>query len=95
MPEMHVVVRWPDGSQHRCYSPSRVVEEFFDAGASYPVAEFLARSRTALAIASERVQRKYGHPCRLAAASLADIERAAARFASRRDACVTVEALER
>jgi uncharacterized repeat protein (TIGR04042 family) len=32
MPEMHFVVRWPDGAEMRCYSPSLVVREHLEVG---------------------------------------------------------------
>jgi len=94
MPEMHFRVRWPDGSAQRCYSPSLVIKDFFTPGESYPLADFLQRSRTALAIASDRVRAKYGFACGSAAAQLEAIERTAARFEARPDARVAVEAFE-
>jgi len=61
MPEMHFRVRWPNGAVETCYSPSLVIKDFFQPGASYPLADFLARSRTALKIASDRPSKpKYG-----------------------------------
>src|SRR3974390_535140 len=54
MPEMHFLVRWPDGHDQRCYSPSLVVREHLEVGRSYEVAGFVERSRTLLTIASER-----------------------------------------
>jgi uncharacterized repeat protein (TIGR04042 family) len=63
MPEMHFNVKWPDGSEDRCYSPSWVIEEHLQVGSDYPVAEFVARAATALDIASERVRAKYGFAC--------------------------------
>ena len=92
MPEMVFRVRWPDASVQQCYSPSTVVEEFFVPGTSYPVAEFVVRSRTALTQASERVRRTYGFACAQAAAQLADIEARAKSFA---DGAVLVEGFER
>jgi uncharacterized repeat protein (TIGR04042 family) len=80
VPEIQFLLEWPDGSQQLCYSPSLIVEEYFEAGHSYPVTEFVRLSREALGIASDRVRAKYGFPCSLAAASLAGIEEAAARF---------------
>jgi uncharacterized repeat protein (TIGR04042 family) len=77
---MFFEVRWPDGSAQPYYSPSLVVEEYLKVGESYPVADFVSRSREALGIASERVREKYGMPCSRAAASLASIERTAATF---------------
>ncbi len=94
MPEMHFVVRWPDGQAQRCYSPSLVIKDYFVPGESYAVADFVQRSRTALEIASERVRQKYGYGCGHASAQLEEIERVAARFEPQSGARVTVEAFE-
>jgi len=40
-----------------------VVHRYFAAGEEMPVAEFLQRSRAALAAASERVRAKFGYSC--------------------------------
>ena len=80
MPEMHFRVRWPDQTETRCYSPSLVIRDFFEAQKDYALEEFLGRARQALFIASERVRAKYGHPCSLALGQLARIESEAARF---------------
>jgi len=80
VPEVRFDVQWPDGSSQSCYSPSLIVEDYFAVGTSYPVTEFVRLSREALGIASERVRAKYGFPCSLAAAALAEIESSAARF---------------
>ncbi|MBH0237367.1 MSMEG_0570 family nitrogen starvation response protein [Methylobrevis albus] len=92
MPEMLFHVRWPDGRREACYSPSLVVKEHLQPGASYPLDDFLARSRTALTIASDRVQAKYGFACSRALGQLARIEAAAAGFAP--EAAVAVERFE-
>jgi uncharacterized repeat protein (TIGR04042 family) len=92
MPEMHFVVRWPDGAETRCYSPSLVVREYLEVGRSYALADFLERSRTMLRIGAERVRAKYGFYCTAAVEQLAQIEaRAAAADAA---APVTVVAFE-
>ena len=39
MPEMHWTLRWPDGSEDRCYSPSSVITEMFTPGQSYGLPE--------------------------------------------------------
>jgi uncharacterized repeat protein (TIGR04042 family) len=91
MPEMRFTVRWPDDTTSSCYSPSLVVKEFLAVGASYPLADFVGRSRDALTIASDRVRQKYGFHCTGAAAQLAEIEQAAARFADVPAARVKVE----
>ena len=89
MPETRFHVTWPDGREEACYSPSRVVREHLSDGSSYPLAEFVARSRVALGAASERVRAVHGHPCGLAAAQLARLEAAARKF-SEPDACVKI-----
>jgi uncharacterized repeat protein (TIGR04042 family) len=80
MPVMHFKVRWPDGHEVDCYSPSVIVSEFFTAGTHYPVEDFVSRSRDALKIASERVRDKYGFACSAAMDQLAQIEDLAKRF---------------
>lgn len=80
MPEMRFRVRWPDQSESLCYSPSLVIKEFLEPGKSYPLEEFVSRSREALQIASERVRQKYGYTCSSAMSQLADIEAVATRF---------------
>jgi uncharacterized repeat protein (TIGR04042 family) len=94
MPEMHFRVRWPDGAVEACYSPSLVIKDFFQPGASYPLADFLARSRTALKIASDRVEAKYGFPCSRALGQLASIEAGCARFAASPEADISIEGFE-
>ncbi len=88
MPEMHFQLRWPDGSESLCYSPSLVIKEHVSVGAEYELRDFLARIGTALDIASERVRRKYGVPCARAMHQLDHIQRRAAEFES--DAPITV-----
>ncbi len=90
---MHVHLRWPDGSAQRVYSPSLVLTDHLDEGASYPIEDLLPRMRTALTEASNRVRASYGFPCTRAAASLAAVESRAARYAGG-DVAV-VEAFER
>lgn len=80
MPETFWTIRWPDGVEERCYSPSSVVAELFAAGEVYPMDEFLARARVAMERASERVRRKYGYACSSAMAQLDRIEARAAEF---------------
>jgi uncharacterized repeat protein (TIGR04042 family) len=66
---MQFVVRWPDDTVTACYSPSLVVRDYLEVGKTYPLDDFVARSRTALTIASQRVEEKYGFPCSNAHAS--------------------------
>ncbi len=80
MPEVAFRIRWPDGAEEACYSPSTVIRDVFAAGTAYTVGDFLGRSRDGLTRASDRVEAKSGHRCNAAAAQLARIERAADRF---------------
>lgn len=80
MPEIHFQIQWPDGSQDTCYSPSLVVKKYFSPGAKYPLNDFVERAQTALNIASDRVQEKYGFPCSRALGQLQMIENRAAQF---------------
>ena len=80
MPAMHFHLRWPDGRESRCYSPSLVIKDYFAPGSDYPLPDFLRRSREALHIASERVRAKYGYACSMAMDQLARIEADAARY---------------
>lgn len=90
MPEMYFRVRWPDGQLTSCYSPSLVVKDFLTPGQSYPLADFLARSGLALAIASERVREKYGFTCSRSSDQWARIQQLAATFPDSPGAQVTV-----
>lgn len=91
---MRFLIRWPDGTAEACYSPSLVVKDYFTPGNSYALADFVDRSRTALKIASDRVEAKYGWQCSRASAQLKRIEAAAAVYADSPDARVHVEAFE-
>ena len=90
MPAMHYHLRWPDGLESACYSPSLVIKDFFDAGTTYPLPTFLSKVREATQIASDRVRAKYGFACSMAADQLHRIETEAARFADTAGAQVVV-----
>lgn len=90
MPEIRFQIQWPDGSQETCYSPSLVVKDYFAPAATYGLAEFVERSRTALTIASDRVQAKYGMPCGLALGQLSRIEANAQQYSHLPSPTVTV-----
>jgi uncharacterized repeat protein (TIGR04042 family) len=92
MPELRFVLRWPDGKQEVCYSPSTVIRNHFAVGATYPMADFLSRTRVAMRAASDRVQAVHGAPCSLALGQLARIEASAARHPT--DAIVIFESFE-
>jgi uncharacterized repeat protein (TIGR04042 family) len=80
MPEMHFTIRWPDGEEARCYSPSLIVREYLEVGREYAVEEFVGKSREMLGIASERVKAKYGYYCSAAMDQLSTIEARAGGF---------------
>lgn len=88
MPEIRFHIAWPDGATEDCYSPSLVIRDHLEEGAVYPLADFMARARLALTIASDRVAAKYGYPCSLALGQLARLEGRAARFADQPQAQV-------
>lgn len=81
MPEMTFDVRWPDGTATACYSPSLVMWDHLEVGATYPVAEFVRRTGQALDEASERVRARYGMGCTSASAQQEEIRAIADRFA--------------
>lgn len=86
---MYFLVRWPDGREQECYSPSLVIKELVNAGQQYPVFEFMERSRAGLRIAAERVRAKYGFYCSAAADQLAVLEAVAQTY----DANAAVEVI--
>lgn len=90
MPETRFRIQWPDGQQIDCYSPSSVVRQYFEAGQDYPLAEFVAKAQTALRLASDRVQAKYGRPCGLALGQLQELESLAQGVAKQEQAKVKV-----
>ena len=95
MPEVHFMIRWPDGAQERCYSPSTVITNFFEAGQSYPLAAFLDRARAGLNKASDRVADRYGFACSSAMDQLQRIEAQARRFEAMEGAEVALTSIER
>ncbi|MDM4769482.1 MSMEG_0570 family nitrogen starvation response protein [Solimonas sp. SE-A11] len=80
MPETLFLVRWPDDSTSRCYSPSSTIREAFEPGRRYPLADFVERSRAALEHASARVTQKYGFGCGQALAQIRAIEQRATLY---------------
>ncbi len=80
MPAVHFCVRWPDGREERCYSPSTVIFNAFQAGDEMPLSEFMQRADRVLNEASERVRSVYGYSCSSAADQLTLLKRRAAAF---------------
>ena len=73
MPEVYFHIQWPDGEVTRCYSPSTIIREYFQTGATLTIEELAARSSEALAHASARVRDKFGFDCTSASSQLRDI----------------------
>jgi uncharacterized repeat protein (TIGR04042 family) len=81
MPAMHYQLKWPDATVSTCYSPSLVIKDYFEPGATYALADFMSRIRKATHIASERVRAKFGFACSRANDQLAAIELEALKYA--------------
>ena len=77
MPTVDFTLRWADGTEQRCQSPSTAIERYLAEGARYPHHELLRRTRDGLTAASERVVEVFGMACTAAAAQIEAIERAA------------------
>lgn len=80
MPETIFRIRWPDGAEEECYSPSTVIHDHLKAGETYQVEEFHQLSRKALDLAALRVEAKFGFRCSSADAQAARIADAVSRF---------------
>ncbi|RLT92304.1 MSMEG_0570 family nitrogen starvation response protein [Ketobacter sp.] len=80
MPETYFRVRWPDGKEQSCYSPSSIVADYFRPETDYSLTDFIRISESALGEASERVKQKFGYYCSSAADQLQQIRQTAARF---------------
>lgn len=90
MPVVNFYITWPDQIEAKCYSPSSVITAHLSEGASYPLDEFMQRTREGLHQASERVRAKYGYACSAAADQLEIIERDAKRYENTQNAVVKV-----
>jgi uncharacterized repeat protein (TIGR04042 family) len=80
MPETMFRIRWPDGTEEECYSPSTVIHDHLKAGETYRVDEFHSRSRAALDLAALRVEAKFGFRCSSADGQAAKIAAAVTRY---------------
>lgn len=90
MPEIRFQIQWADGSQDVCYSPSLVIKDYFIPNQDYDLDDFVQRSQTALQIASDRVQSKYGRSCGLALEQLQEIKVKSAQYRHLPDSKVRV-----
>lgn len=80
MPEMRFDIRWPDGREQSCYSPSLVMHDYLEPGADYSVDEFVKLTSEALTVASDRVLAKFGMRCTSAAQQMEEIRDVSATF---------------
>ncbi len=92
MPAVHFHVRWPDGQEEPCYSPSTVLHQHFQSGDRMTLAEFVARADKALNEASERVASKFGYYCSSAADQLVVIRQRASEYPDQ-DAVIEITAI--
>ncbi|WP_313604003.1 MSMEG_0570 family nitrogen starvation response protein [Rhizobium sp.] len=74
MPEVRFSIRWPDGAEESCYSPSTAIKRHLEPGRTYPLGEFVERARIGLHEASDRVAEKFGFACSSALDQLNRIE---------------------
>lgn len=80
MPAVNFHVRWPDGKEEKCYSPSTVIYDYFKPGDAMPLSEFIRRADEALTLASERVASRYGYYCSSATDQLSQLKRRVTEF---------------
>lgn len=80
MPAINFSIRWPDGSEESCYSPSTIVRQHFKPGDTMPLNEFISIAEVAMDAASERVKETYGYFCSSALDQLALIKGKAAQY---------------
>lgn len=80
MPEVIFRLRWPDGTEDTCYSPSTVIREHLKPGESYPLADFMDRALYGLDRAAQRVEAKFGFRCSSADAQAVQIKSRAAAY---------------
>ncbi|MFK7698319.1 MSMEG_0570 family nitrogen starvation response protein [Pseudomonas caspiana] len=79
MPAVNFTIRWPNGKEASGYSPSTVIYDHLQEGASYPLADFLARIEGGLNNASERVKQVKGFYCSSAMDTLNSLKSQAMR----------------
>lgn len=80
MPAVNFIVRWPNGEEESCYSPSTVIHEYLKAGEKYSLDDFMSLSEEALLNASERVRERFGYECSAAKDQLKVIRNRIAQF---------------
>nr|WP_087573562.1 MSMEG_0570 family nitrogen starvation response protein [Sphingomonas sp. CDS-1] len=94
MPEMIFRIRWPDGVEEDCYSPSTIIREHLTPGTDYPLADFRACAIAALEAANARVRARFGMGCAQAMNQIAQIDLRVTTFADTPGATVRVESFQ-
>ncbi|WP_338580901.1 MSMEG_0570 family nitrogen starvation response protein [Pseudomonas sp. MAG733B] len=74
MPAVNFKIRWPNGQEANGYSPSTVIFNYLEEGASYSLPDFLQRLESALNNASERVKQVKGFYCSSAMDTLSSLK---------------------
>ncbi|SOS34591.1 hypothetical protein CFBP6411_03234 [Pseudomonas syringae group genomosp. 3] len=74
MPAVNFKIRWPNGREATGYSPSTVIYQYLEEGASYPLTDFLQRVESAMNDASERVKQVKGFYCSSAMDTLSSLK---------------------
>ncbi len=63
MPETYVNIKWPNGESDSVYSPSSVIENYFNKNQDIEIISFVNTCEEALNEASNRVYEKFGFVC--------------------------------
>ena len=93
MPAVNFKIRWPNGREATGYSPSTVIYQYLEEGASYPLEDFLQRIENALNNASERVKQVKGFYCSSAMDTLSSLKGQASYLVEPSDAAGLVDIL--
>ncbi len=75
MPITYINIEWPDKEVDKVYSPSSVIEDYFEAGNTLKIDIFLNQCNQGLNEASERVRKKFGYACTSAMAEASRISK--------------------
>lgn len=82
MPEMTLIVKWPDGLLQECCAPSLALYDHFSEGLTYTVADFRGRMLTALGEAVGDARSRLGFTRTSPAATAELVKTASALFAA-------------
>lgn len=63
MPETYVNIKWPNGESDSVYSPSSIIESYFNENQDIEITFFVKDCEEALKEASNRVYQKFGFAC--------------------------------